>query len=216
MSSYASATTSRRVRIARSAGSKRFGPAAVRALSWAGRCSLIIGAEPAPENAYRPLGVIQEQPQARDRGPAHPRVCVTCAADESLSAPAYQRCGVLVGSGLLTVGTDPDAAEALMIDGLTADAHDQRDHRRPIGRGGGVSHGEQERQTGHRARIHVPLVMGGTVEAAEGLLPGLGVGQRHVVQPLRNIIGRPVGVPHGCPVDALQVVDHARYHAGQH
>ncbi|MFI0990619.1 hypothetical protein [Streptomyces exfoliatus] len=66
--------------------------------------------------------------------------------------------------------------EVCSFGGFTADTEQQRDHRRTVRGSGIVSHAKQEGDTGHRAQVHIPLVMGRTIEIAERLVPDLRIG----------------------------------------
>lgn len=103
-------------------------------------------------------------------------VGVAGVGDEGLAALAHQCRGVLVGRRLVAVGVEADAVRIFAIDGFTADAEQQCDNRRAVESGGVVGHGEQERESGDRAGIHVSLVVDCAVKAAERLVPDFRVG----------------------------------------
>ncbi len=163
-----------------------------------------------------PFGVLQEEPQPLDRSPAHPGVGVGGVGDEGVGMRPHQVRGVGVDRGLFTVLAADNGVDLFGIHRLPTDAEQQCDDRRPVRRRRVIRHREQERHTGHRARIHTPLMQHGAIETAERLFPHFRVRRHHAPQPSRNVVGRPVSVSQGRPVGLLQVVDHERHYAGWH
>ncbi|MFC8419540.1 hypothetical protein ACFUN7_01355 [Streptomyces sp. NPDC057236] len=133
------------------------------------------GGQPGAEDADRAVGVVDEEAQSRDRRAPHARVRVGRIGDERLGAVAHHRRAVRAGRRGGAVRCEPDTA-VVTIHGFASDTHQQPDDGSTIGGRGIVGQREQERQTRHRAHVHVTLVVGRAAEIAERPLPDLGIG----------------------------------------